>query len=86
MSAVITETHRPVVAQVSRDVAERIARTLGLARQYAAAPRLRPADWEMGYCARMLDECIAFDAMGRADVEAIDAARLAVQQILEPKS
>lgn len=86
MSAVITETHRPVVAQVSRDVAERIARTLGLARQYAAAPRLRPADWEMGYCARMLDECIAFDALGRADVEAIDAARLAVQQILEPKS
>ena len=86
MSAVITETHRPVVAQVSRDVAERIARTIGLARQYAAAPRLRPADWEMGYCARMLDECIAFDAMGRADVEAIDAARLAVQQILEPKS
>ena len=86
MSAVITETHRPVVAKVSRDVAERIARTLSLARQYAAAPRSRPADWEMGYCARMLDECIAFDAMGRADVEAIDAARLAVQQILEPKS
>ena len=86
MSAVITETHRPVVAQVSRDVAERIVRTLGLARQYAVAPRLRPADWEMGYCARMLDECIAFDALGRADVEAIDAARLAVQQILEPKS
>ena len=85
MSAVITETHRPVVAKVSRDVAVRIARTLGLARQFADAPRLRPADWEMGYCARMLDECIAFDAMGRADVEAIDAARLAVQHILEPK-
>ena len=85
MNAVITETHRSVVDRVSRDVAERIARTLSLARQYAAAPRSRPADWEMGYCARMLDECIAFDAMGRADVEAIDAARLAVQQILEPR-